>query len=123
MRISNVSREDLYRAMDEVNVLYDGNVMFKSIKQANAKGTIWNVSLRAVKSDGPGARRAVSGRKLISACWHVFGDFMDLLPKNAVIRSGYFGESCRKPGEPWQEQKVHAGGFYGDVDMADLCDC
>lgn len=121
MRIVNVTKTDLEKAMAEVNKLYDGNIMFKSMKSANAKSTTWNVSLRAVKSDGPGARTSFSGRKSIAACWHVHGDFMDALPKEAKIYSGMYGKTARHPGEPWED--CYTGSTFNRVHLADLCEC
>jgi len=121
MRIVGATKVEIENALNIVNEMFEDNITFKSFTSANQKGTTWNVSLRAVKSDGPGARLAYSGRRSISACWHVHGYFMDALPSDCKIYSGLYGKSCRHPGEPWQEQRI--GSQFMSISMSDLCEC
>ena len=75
--ITNATTDQLRQALDEVNKLYDGNVIFN--RQPEPVGSRIRFTLRVKDSKGPRARLSKQGRRMTSACWHVHGDFFDTL--------------------------------------------
>lgn len=56
---------------------WGGNVIVKdSCDESNSRGPRARMTLRVVRSDGPGARESASGRRTIGACWHVVRDVL-----------------------------------------------
>lgn len=93
MIIKNVSGEDLSRALAIVSKKYNNNVIWNNYQR---EGRNFRVTLRVVDSHGRGARLAFPDpetgkqRRMISACWHVHGDFFEALLEinpNAEIRT------------------------------------
>ena len=77
--ITNATTDQLRQALDEVNKLYDGNVIFN--RQPEPVGSRIRFTLRVKDSKKPGDRRSHQGRRMSSACWHVHRDFFDELFK------------------------------------------
>lgn len=74
MKVSGVSKTDLLEIMGVVRGSYADNPQFKRL---DSNGGKWvNFTLRVESSSGQGARVSHSGRKMVSACWHVHRDFM-----------------------------------------------
>jgi len=88
MIIRNVTQEDLEKALTLVNRLYANNIMFNNFKQLSRNS--FRVTLRVKSSKKAGHRIGFSGRRIISACWHVHGWFYEILLKlnpKAVIKT------------------------------------
>lgn len=136
MKIRNVTRADLDRALEEVNETYNGNVIFDRIDCTSSRKGVWEVTLRTVDSRKAGGRRVRSnnGRRVITACWHAHGRFFDALPPYARYytweitgydRNGLFPTVKRawhKPGDEWVD--LMTGSLYGGMWMtSELCNC
>lgn len=84
MVVKNVSMEDMNKALEETNKLYDNNVIFKSIEW---KGKNIKFTLTVKTSKGKGSKLSISGlmgfgnpkKRVCAACWHVHGHFFDSL--------------------------------------------
>lgn len=102
MIIKNVTGEDLSKALSEVSKKYDNNVIWKNYTKLGEKR--FRVTLRVADSKKKGHRLGYSYhvnkmlghsnkgvmRRLVSACWHVHGDFFDILLRinpNAIIKT------------------------------------
>lgn len=103
MLIKNVSDEDLSKALAEVSKKYDDNVIWNNYERLGDKR--FRVTLRVADSTKAGHRLAYSywinkqlghsnkavHKRLVSACWHVHGDFFDILLRinpSAIIVTG-----------------------------------
>jgi len=88
MIVKNVNKEQMQQALNKLNAKYDGNIAFYDGLQP--VGRRLKFRLTAKSYDKAGWRKSFSGRKMKFACWHVHGDFFDILLDlfpNAVIRS------------------------------------
>lgn len=132
MLIKYVSKEDIENALATVNEKYDGNVILNRFDRADSRTfQSWNVTLKVASSKGKGARRGFSGKRMASACWHVYGEFMDALPDSAVIVTqgviGYrmgreqIGRVNRSPGDAWEDWNI--GSIYSPLYYSEACDC
>jgi hypothetical protein len=98
MKYRKCSQDDLIKALEIINVKYQGNIEFKTFDTATK-----NFTLKTKNSKLPGHRlhkRIESPfdnpkniqRRGISACWHVHGDFFDALfsisPDAYIISNG-----------------------------------
>lgn len=123
MKFTNVTQQDLEKALEVVNVKYKGNVEFNNFQP---QGKRFNCTLRVKNSRGPGARRSQDWngkrRRLISACWHVHGDFFDALWDIAPDMNVFTGGMMyRDRGDNWQDMQV--GSIMYPAYMSELCDC
>jgi hypothetical protein len=88
--ITTASKRDLYDALSEVNKIYDDNIVFKRIEQIPV--TRMRFTLKVLDSRKAGSRLGYTGRRLVNACYHVHGDFFDVLfkinPSAVVISRG-----------------------------------
>lgn len=79
MEVKGMTPGQLQMVVAEIsNSLYAGNIVVDwengSPRLLNQAGTRFRGRILARSSRGPGARRSWSGRRLTSACWHVFRD-------------------------------------------------
>lgn len=122
MVISNITRNELERALEEVNKRYDNNIIWNNFQSLNKKGTRFRVTLRVRDSKGKGARRGISGRRLVSACWHVHGHFFEELFKlNPDVIIHTRGRIIEFPSSIWID--IDVGSLISPVFMSELCDC
>ena len=122
MEIKRVNLYHLEQALAEVNKKYDNNVIFNRLEPLNKSCTRWRVTLRVKNSHGKGARLSVTGRHLVSACWHVHGDFFDALLKikpDAVIKTVH-GTIDRNGGN-WEDWNI--GSLLNPVYYSEACEC
>lgn len=127
MYAMNVSTDDLNKALKKVNEKYDNNIIFNRLEYVTKNKILF--TLRVENSRGYGARRSGSGRRTVSACWHVHGLFFDTLlqiNKNAVIISSMqkekiFVDSYGYIRNNWKDFK--AGNYHNSVKASELCDC
>jgi hypothetical protein len=123
----NVSRQDLDKALQTVNEKYDGNVIWKREPTPTGKG--FRFTLRVLQARGKGGRLGIMGlmgygkpRHIPAACWHVHGDFFDVLfavNPNAYVWSGK--NRISKDAGNWQDRNV--GSQMNYVSYSDACEC
>jgi len=119
MIAKNVTIQDLEQTLRLVNKIYDNNVTFNRLEQY---GKRVRFTLRVKDSKGKGARRGHTGRRLINACWHVHGDFFDILFKinpRAVIRSA--GREITKDYGNWEDWNI--GSIINPLYYSEACEC
>lgn len=119
MIIRNVTQEQLKQALDLVNEKYENNIQWNNYKQ---EGRNFRVTLKCHSSKGVGHRISHTGRNLISACWHVHGDFFDILLKlnsEAVIKSA--NKTIDKHGGNWQDWNI--GSMIYPLYFSEACEC
>jgi hypothetical protein len=123
MIAKNVQKQELINALIEVNKLFDDNItFFGELEPKNKLNTRWSFRLKVKDSKGKGARRGFSGRRMISACWHVHGEFFDAIFKenpNAEIVSR--GKSITKDYGNWIDSNV--GSLMDTLYFSEACDC
>lgn len=116
MLIRNVSLTDLEMALGDTNDAFENNVIWNRSPEPVGKG--FRLTLRVKDSKGAGARRSHTGRRLVSACWHVHGTFFDALPEKAVIRTS---DSITHPNDEWQDRNI--GSMFQPLMHSDACEC
>ena len=125
MIIKNVSGEDLSKALAKVNEKYDNNVIWNNYQK---EGNRFRVTLRVIDSHGKGARLSQSTtskgnrRHLISACWHIHGDFFDELlniNQNAIIQTSI--TTIDKHGGNWTDRNI--GSMINPLYYSEACEC
>lgn len=122
MTIKNITRAQLDNALAQVNKKYDDNVIYKDIESLNSKGTRHRLTLRVSDSKKIGARISYYGKRLVSACWHVHGDFFDaVIDQNdqAVIRTGRM--VIDQNGGNWQDFNI--GSMMYPLYFSEACGC
>ena len=124
MLIKNVKGYELDEALDKINEKYKGNITWNRFEQV---GRQWRVTLRVKDSHRPGARLgyAIPGRNprhLISACWHVHGDFYDALFQinpNAVVKTSR--KMITKDEGNWEDWNI--GSIMYPLYYSEACEC
>jgi len=77
---TTASIEQLNKALKAINKQYKGNIIYNREPEQISKNRV-SFTLKVKDSNKTGARRGHTGRKMISACWHVHGDLFDALFK------------------------------------------
>lgn len=125
MYAKNVTYEQMEHALHIVNEKYGGNVQWNRFER---KGNQFHFTLRVRESSGPGHSLGYvltskgNRYRLVSACWHVHGDFFDALficNPYAVIKS--LGKTITINGGNWQDRNV--GSIVNPIDWSEKCDC
>jgi hypothetical protein len=123
--LSNCTKEDIDKALAEVNREYDNNVRLNNYAQLSRTGLRHRVTLRVLNSHGSGAHLSRSmeafGRKArhtTSACWHVHGAFFDALPYGTRIFSR---GKVRMAGDMWDDMNI--GSIMYPVYASESCEC
>lgn len=123
MEARGVTREDLLRALSVVNAGYENNVAFNRLDFDGDSRT--NFTLRVYSSQEKGARHSGTGRRMVSACWHVHRDFLaalfELAP-DARVRTAladYRGRASFE--EQFKETGQRLVGL--GVVLRDACEC
>lgn len=126
MIIRKVSRTDLERALEKTNEKYDNNVIWNNFQQMHA--TTYRVTLKVKDSHGKGSRLGQhltsrgNHRHLISACWHVHGDFFDNLFEinpNAIVEA--MDKTITIQGGNWQDSNI--GSYMFPLYYSEACEC
>ena len=118
MKARECTKEDLFKALDKINEKYGGNVEFNRFDD---KG----FTLRVKSSKGPGHRLSQSSpqKRMVSACWHVHGDFFDALfevnPDAYVISLG--DKRISKDRGNWADWNIGSRMF--PMYFSEACEC
>ena len=121
MIIKNSSFNELYDAIKLLNQEYDDNIQFNREPDQISKNRI-AFTIRCKDSKKAGHRRTHSGRRHVSACWHVHGNLFDILVaknENVVIKTGH--GTIDKHGGNWIDTNI--GSLYNPLMYSDACDC
>lgn len=116
---TNASQSELNQALTQVNQLFDDNIKFKRLDQ---QGSRVNFTLTVEDSRQPGSRRSGSGRRIAAACWHVHGEFFDLLfaiNPNAWISTQ--GRKITAESGNWQDWNI--GSIMNPLYYSQACEC
>lgn len=122
MIIIGAKRADLDKALERVTALYESNIIFNNgpehlgfTRDGREK---WRLTLRALSSFKPGARRSHTGRRMAAACWHVHGRFFQALPAGVTIKAGTL---TLEPSSPWNDFNI--GSIAFPLLYSEACDC
>jgi hypothetical protein len=119
MIIKNAAPIDLEEALSRVNLKYGNNIVWN--RKPEPIGRRFRCTLRVISSRGPGHRIGFTGRHLISACWHVHGDFFDALfdinPNIVIVSRGK--EITRATN--WEDYNV--GSLLYPMYASEACEC
>jgi len=124
MLIKNVTESELEKALELVNEKYGDNVIWNRFEKV---GKQFRVTLRVKNSHGPGARLGQTfgdskPRHLISACWHVHGDFFDALfsvNSDAVVKTSR--QTITKNNGNWEDWNI--GSIMYPLYYSEACEC
>ena len=121
MRYSKCSMDDLVNALQKINQKYDDNIIFNRFDREG-------FTLRVNDSKGPGHRLGFPDhdtgkqRRIVSACWHVHGDFFDALfslVPNAVIHAT--GNRIDQHQGNWIDRNI--GSMINPMYYSEACEC
>ena len=129
MEARNCSIDDLNKALVTVNKQYDGNVTWNREPEKN--GRLIRFTLRVKDSKGPGHRLTCphpfgdgKQRRLVSACWHVHGNFFEALFQandKAVVMTG--SDRKRITAEEGNWEDINVGPPIQPWYLSELCEC
>lgn len=122
------TKEAILHALEIVSGEYSGNIKFNREERVGTDRLgvpKWAITLRCVSSKAPGHRLSpkhfyapMKQRRLISACWHVHGHFLDALPKGTKIISK---KQVLYVPMPWNDWNV--GSLRYPQYISELCEC
>lgn len=111
--------------------VYDGNVIIDYIddRRTRKDGRVtYILKLRAASSKGLGARRAASGRRTVSVCWHAHRDVMRAIyavdPSATIITMlATYDSASNFEATYGFTGTVNVGSMVAPGNIRDLCDC
>lgn len=128
MIIKNVTKNELEYALRLLNKKYKENIVWNRFDKLNNVGNRFAITLRVKDSHKIGARlgymvnKKGNRRHLINACWHVHGDFFDLLLKiNSDVEIKAEGRIINKYGGNWQDSNI--GSLMNPLMYSEACEC
>jgi len=77
MEVRGISKHALEKALEWINREFEENITFNNFQQLGKYR--FRVTLRVKDAKGPGHRISTSGRRMINACWHVYGQYIEIL--------------------------------------------
>jgi hypothetical protein len=113
------NEEVLKQALDYVNDIFKGNIKMEFEKD---KGNYFKVRLKVKNSKSPGSRHGHTGRRLINACWHVHGYFIEKifeLDNQAVVYS--LGKRYMVDNWEWEDKNI--GSIIEPLYFSEACNC
>lgn len=130
MKVYNTNEKKLNIALSKVNDKYNGNVIWnRSPELISKRNNGYRLTLRVKSSDEKGARISTIGHRMVSACWHVHGDFFDILFNEGVekILCGYDPETkqirtMNDKQDNWNDWVV-GNEWIGQHMASELCRC
>lgn len=122
---TTASTEDLHNALEIINKKYEGNVEFNNF-QPNGKRVSFTLKVKDSKEPGHRLGMFVTSKgnhlRMVSACWHVHGDFFDALfsvnPSATVTTAG---KTITRHGGNWQDWNI--GSIMNPLYYSEACDC
>jgi hypothetical protein len=117
---TTATAETLSKALAIVNERFDNNVTYNRAPEKQGKRLAF--TLKVKDSRKPGARRGLTGRRSVAACWHVHGYFFDAvwtIEPAAIIDAG----ALRMTGKAdnWQDRNI--GSMYQPAMYSEACCC
>ena len=133
--ITTATEQELDQALSLINKRYDNNILIGKNVRISSKRV--RFTLRTVSSKAPGHSRTASGKRMPCACWHVHGEFFDVLfqirPDIFVISgSMHHVDTVRTPITKlegnWIDYSVgrsvdRVHNTFSDVMASKACDC
>lgn len=117
---TTATKQQLESALDYVNELYDGNVMFRYVEQLSKNRV--KFTLRTKDSRGPGSRIGYTGRRMPCACWHVHGHFFEFLFKNYTgVKIWSQGRIMESNADNWMDRNI--GSMIRPMYFSKACEC
>ncbi len=125
MKAYKVTTTDMENALRQVNVKYDGNVIWKRFEQ-NGSGVHFTLTVNRSTDKGGRLGQCLTTkgnrRHIAAACWHVHGDFFDALfdiQPDAYVRS--MGRKITAQQGNWQDLNI--GSQMNPLYYSEACDC
>ncbi len=119
MLIRNVTSTEIEMALTMTNKIFDDNIIFNRFE---CVGKNFQVTLKVKSSKGAGARIGFTGRAMISACWHVYGTFIEelfIVNPSCVIIS--MGNKITIDGGNWVDKNI--GSQIEPLMYSEACHC
>jgi hypothetical protein len=120
--ITNATIEELEAGLKTLNELFNNNIVFNNGPERISRNRS-RFTLKCKDSSGPGARLGHSGRKMISACWHVHGKLFDILIHtirgNIFIKAG--ARTIDSTGGNWEDWNI--GSVMHEFYYSEACLC
>lgn len=124
-KVYGVDRLTVWDALYNINNKYANNITFKqepvSISQRN-RG--YRFSLQVKSSSESGASRTRLGHRSISVCWHVHGDFYDILFDSGakrILTNYYVKNDMKSKEDNWND--YNTGSDFFPAYASERCDC
>jgi len=122
------TQEQINKALDIVNVKYEGNVEIRGITPSNKLGTRYLVTLGVKDKNKKGAKfghclkKNGEYRRTRYACWHIHGDFFDaLINIDASIRIHTARGWIDVTGGNWEDEQI--GSMFNPRMFSEACGC
>lgn len=112
--------ETLEKALKRVNEKYGDNIIWN--RQPDKTGNRYNFTLKCKDSKQPGHRIGHSSQRMVSACWHVHGNFFDIvwdIEPEAIIWAGVL--KMESQADNWQDRNI--GSVIHPLYFSEACDC
>jgi hypothetical protein len=119
MKIRNVTSAEIESALQKTNERFEDNIIFNRFDYV---GKNFQVTLKVKSAKGAGARVGFIGRAMISACWHVYGTFIEelfIVNPSCVIVS--MGNKIDINGGNWVDKNI--GSQINPLMYSDACHC
>lgn len=120
--ICGLTPEEVTGAINATSEVFDYNVIpnrFDIYQTRN--GYRVEVTLKVKDSNGPGARIGHTGRRMINACWHVYGEFFEeLMLINPAVSISQCGQLVTKDNN-WTDRNI--GSSARPLMYSDACKC
>ena len=127
MIITGSTKKEIIKALDHVNTVFDNNIAFHFLAQRDRTGKVWRLTLCVKDERRNGARSSLPNdnrpqERLLNACWHVHGMFIDALNHEARVQvsTGSHTVVVAHPGDPWIDRAIGFGGSR--IKLSSLCD-
>jgi hypothetical protein len=104
---------------------YGGNVIFKRPPERDGRAISFTLTVK--RSDGPGARRSATGRRISAACWHahrdVLGAIFRVAPDGRVKSAFADYRGALDFEDKFDQTGLNYIDGYGTVRYRDACEC
>lgn len=117
---TTATKQQLESALDYVNELYDGNIMFRDMEQVSKNRV--KFTLRTRESRSSGSRISWNGRHIPCACWHVHGHFFEFLfKKYPGTKIWSQGKLMQSNADNWKDTNI--GNRIKPMLFSEACEC